>query len=77
MHTLNELEIGKKAKIRCINATGGLRRRFLDIGLIAGTVVSCVAVSPQGDPKAFLVRGAVFGIRNCNSKLISVGEIYE
>ena len=77
MHTLNELKVGNSTKITSIKADGGLKRRFLDIGLIDDTLVTCVAVSPQGVPKAFLIRGAVIGIRNCDSKNICVGDIYE
>ena len=77
MHTLNQLKVGNSTKILNIKAEGGLKRRFLDIGLIEDTCVTCVAVSPQGDPKAFLIRGAVIGIRNCDSRSICVGDIYE
>ena len=43
-------------------------RRFTDIGLIENTLVECVGESPAGDPKAYLIRGAVIAIRNedCN-----------
>lgn len=34
-----------------------MRRRLLDIGLIPGTRVTCTAVSPAGDPAAYLIRG--------------------
>ena len=40
-----------------------MRRRLLDIGLIPGTRVECIGKSPGGDPKAFLIRGAVIAIR--------------
>lgn len=77
MITLNELNLGDEATVDNIVATDGLKRRFLDIGLIKGTNIKCVAVSPQGDPKAFLIRGAVIAIRNKDSALITVGEKYE
>ena len=41
-----------------------MRRRLLDIGLTPDTVVECVGKSPAGDPKAFLIRGAVIAIRS-------------
>ena len=77
MITLNELNLGDEATVDNVVATDGLKRRFLDIGLIKGTNIKCVAVSPQGDPKAFLIRGAVIAIRNKDSALITVGEKYE
>lgn len=74
MKTLNQLKYGEKAVIYNLNNKGNIRRRLLDIGLIAGTTVECVGVSPSGDPKAFLIRGAVIAIRNADSRLIEVRE---
>ena len=49
-----------------------MRRRLLDIGLTPDTRVECVGKSPAGDPKAFLIRGAVIAIRkeDCDEILI-------
>ena len=41
-----------------------MRRRLQDIGLISGTRVECVGVSPLGDPAAYLIRGAVVALRS-------------
>ena len=51
---------------------GSMRQRLLDIGLTPDTVVECVGKSPAGDPKAFLIRGAVIAIRSedCRGILI-------
>ncbi len=77
MKTLNQLTLDEKAEVTEVLALGALKRRFSDIGLINGTVVQCVAISHQGDPKAYLIRGAVIAIRNGDSALIKVGEINE
>ena len=61
---LNELPIGAKAKVTTLTATDSMRRRLLDIGLINGTVVECLGRSPQGDPSAYFIRGAVIAIRS-------------
>ena len=58
-----------------ILTVGDMRRRFLDIGLIEKTEVECVGISPQGDPKAFLIRGAVIAIRNKDSKDLLITEV--
>ncbi|MBR4122862.1 MAG: ferrous iron transport protein A [Clostridia bacterium] len=75
MKKLNELKLSQKAKINKILTSGDMRRRFIDIGLIENTVVECVGISPQGDPKAYLIRGAVIAIRNEDSKEILIQEI--
>ena len=49
-----------------------MRRRVQDIGLICGTKVECVQKSPSGDPKAYLIRGALIAIRNSDARKIIV-----
>ena len=63
MKTLNEIMPGGFATVKEIITDGDMRRRLLDIGLIPGTRVECIGKSPGGEPKAFLVRGAVIAIR--------------
>ena len=76
MYKLNELKIDQKANVISVNAKGNLLSRFIDIGIIPGTVIKCVAVSPQGDPKAYLIRGAAIALRNRDAQLIELGDIY-
>lgn len=71
--TLDKLNYGESARVQEIKIKGSMRRRFMDIGLIKNTLVECVGVSPAGDPKAFLIRGAVIAIRNKDSSTIVVG----
>jgi len=61
---LNHLSVGEKAKVESLAATGSMRRRLLDIGLIENTEIECIGRSPSGDPSAFLIRGAVIAIRS-------------
>lgn len=66
---LNDINPGESARIKELTATGSIRRRFLDIGLIENTMVTCMGRSPLGDPSAFSIRGAVIAIRSedcCN-----------
>ena len=60
---LAELKVGGKAKILSVDADANIKRRLQDIGLINGTTVECLYKSPLGDPKAFLIRGAVIALR--------------
>ena len=75
MYNLSELKVSQKARVKKVLAQGRLRRRFIDIGIIEDTEIECIAISPHGNPKAFLIRGALFAIRNEDSELIKVGEI--
>lgn len=74
MKYLCDLEVGQSCVVSEILTRGSMRRRFLDIGLIENTVVKCVGQSPSGDPKAYLIRGAVIAIRSDDSGEIIVRE---
>lgn len=75
MKNLSQLSLNEKAVIYKILTLGDMRRRFLDIGLIENTEVECVGISPAGNPKAFLIRGAVIAIRNEDSADILITEV--
>lgn len=61
--TLNNLKIGEEGVVVSLNSGGRLYTRLMDIGLVEGTKIKCVMQSPFGDPKAYLIRGAVIAIR--------------
>ena len=74
---LFDLKKGQKCRIDKIFSDEGIKRRLLDIGIIENTAVECVEESPQHDPKAFLIRGAVIALRqeDCQSILIKDLEV--
>lgn len=65
---LSELKPGQEARIHSLLCNGAMRQRFLDLGFLPGVSVSCTGQSPSGDPKAFLIRGAVIAIRSRDSR---------
>ena len=69
--TLDALSVGERAVIDRIDALGDMRHRLLDLGFVGGTMVECVGKSPLGDPKAYLVRGAVIALRAADAKGIA------
>lgn len=71
---LCDMKTGTYARVVHLNTKGHLRRRFMDIGLVEGTPVGCIRKSPFGDPKAYLVRGAVFAIRKEDASEVFVEE---
>ena len=70
--TLRDLPVGEQARVSKLLAEGAVRRRFMDLGLIDGTLVKSVFVSPSGDPVAYEVRGALVAIRGEDSAQILV-----
>ena len=74
--TLDQLKIGASGTITSVGGDGPLRCRLLDMGLTPGARIECVGVSPGGDPRAFLVRGAVLALRreDCRSIILRTAE---
>lgn len=73
VHTnLAELREGDSARVTGLAATGAMRRRLLDLGIVAGTRVECAQESPAGDPVAYAVRGAIIALRREDAKTILV-----
>lgn len=60
---LQSLRPGETAVVKGLSSSGALRRRLLDMGIVAGTRLECLGISPGGDPRAFLVRGAALALR--------------
>lgn len=75
MESLRDIKAGETCVVTKIPTGGDIYRRFLDIGLIEGTEIKCVTQSPSGDPKAFLIRGAVIAIRLEDCAGISVRRL--
>lgn len=61
---LSQLPLGRTAKVLQLESEGKARRRMLDLGLIANTVVEALQKSPSGDPTAYDIRGAVIALRS-------------
>lgn len=70
--SLKQLAPGQSAKVKELKTAGSMRRRLLDLGLIAHTEVMCLGRSPLGDPSAYLIRGAVIAIRTKDSQNIII-----
>ena len=64
VQTLDKIPIGSKCTVLSLNASDTIRRRFLDLGLIYGTTIEVLQVSPSGNPVAYFIRGAVIALRN-------------
>lgn len=72
--TLDELAVGKEAKIIAVGGEGQLRVRLLDMGLIPKTVVRMQKVAPMGDPLEIHLRGYELTIRKEDAARIEVME---
>lgn len=73
--TLNELEIGKKAKIIAVNGRGALRDRLLDMGLTPRTLVMVRKTAPFGDPIELTIRSYELTLRIADARNIEVERV--
>ncbi|HHY70681.1 MAG TPA: ferrous iron transport protein A [Thermoanaerobacterales bacterium] len=69
---LYNLPIGSSGRVKQLTAKGDIRRRMLDLGLIADTKVEALRRSPSGDPIAYQIRGAVIALRSEEASKILV-----
>ena len=72
IENLNQLPLNKSGKINKIECDEGIKRRLLDMGLVKGTEITPILISPSGDPRAFLVRGTIIAIREEDAKNIKI-----
>lgn len=69
---LSQLPLNKSGKIEIVECDEGIKRRLLDMGLVRGTNIVPILISPSGDPRAFLVRGTIIAIRKEDSRNIKI-----
>ncbi len=77
--TLYDLKIGETALVVDINTDICLKQRLRDIGLIKNSEIKVLHSSPSGNPRAYLIKGSVIALRNCDAEKIIVlksGESY-
>ncbi len=69
---LNQLQLNQNGIIQKIECEGNIKRRLLDLGLVKGTNIIPVLISPSKDPRAFQVRGTIIAIRKEDAEKIKV-----
>ncbi len=69
---LSQLPLNKNGIISEIKCGENIKRRLLDLGLVKGTKIMPVLVSPSKDPRAFEVRGTIIAIRKEDAKNIKI-----
>lgn len=72
---LNDLSVGKSAKIVGVGGEGALRQHFLDMGVIPGAEVTVIKLAPLGDPMELQIHGYELSIRMDDAAKIEIEEI--
>jgi len=72
MLTLDKIEPGTMTRIVSNRATGNVRRRIMDMGLLPGESLEMVRRAPLGDPLEVVVKGYHLSLRKSEARFIEV-----
>lgn len=74
MSTLDQLPIGRRARVIEIEGDDALAVRLMEMGLTEGEEVELLGRAPLGDPLEFLVRGYRLSLRQTEARRVHVAE---
>ena len=69
---LSNLPVGSEARVVSVNATNGIARRIMEMGVVPGVTVSVIKAAPFGDPIEVRVRGYSLAMRKTEADAIEV-----
>lgn len=72
VNALCDMSTGQRARVVGVPGNGAMSRRLLDVGFTPGAAVTCLFQAPCGDPRAYLVRGAVIALRREDARAVQV-----
>lgn len=72
MRTLDQLGPGEEAVVTKVKGDGAVKRRIVDMGLVAGTMVKVQKFAPLGDPMEIKVKNFNLSLRKAEAALIEV-----
>jgi len=70
--TLNQLLPGETGIVTKVKGGGPVKRRIVDMGVVAGTKVNVQKYAPLGDPIEVKVKGFNLSLRKSEAELIEV-----
>lgn len=73
--TLDELQVGEKGVITRIGAIGEIKKRLMEMGVVAGSRIEIERLAPLGDPIEVLIKGYHLSIRKSEAQGIEVERL--
>lgn len=70
--TLSDLSPGQSGIVISLDASGSLKRRFIDMGITPGVQIFVRREAPLGDPIQINLRGYELSIRKSDAKNIKI-----
>lgn len=72
---LSEINPNQSGVVCKIDERSKIRRRLQDLGIISGTLITCTAKSPLGDPSAYRIRQTIIALRKQDADHIIICEV--
>ena len=74
---MSSLQPGEQGEVIRISraSRGNERRRFLDLGILPGTIITAELRSPGGDPTAYRIRDALIALRREQADMITIRKV--
>ena len=73
--TLDQLDLGQRARIRGVHGGGSMTVRLLEMGFVPGATVALVKRAPLGDPLELRLRGYHVSLRRAEAQRVEIGEV--
>ena len=73
--TLDQLPIGKSARVATVNGEDGVSIRLMEMGLLDGVPVKVVGAAPFGGPREYLVRGFRLSLRSTEACRVAITHL--
>ena len=72
---LAECNEGASVVIASVGATGAIRQRLLDMGIVKGSMITVERYAPLRDPLHIKVKGYSLALRVAEAKMIQVTSV--
>lgn len=70
--TLNQLRPGETGVVTKVTGSGPVKRRIVDMGIVAGSAIYVQKYAPLGDPMEIKVKNFNLSLRKAEAALIEV-----
>ena len=70
--TLDKVRLGERAVLVGLSADSPVSGRLTGMGFCEGEEIECALTAPLGDPRAYLIRGALIAVRQSDASEIEV-----
>jgi ferrous iron transport protein A len=69
---LNELAVGKQARVTSVSGSDEISTRLLEMGITPGASLAVLGTAPLGDPIELELRGYRLSIRKSEAALVEI-----